>query len=136
MDNVIPIHHGQRPRGQLADAALTPEQHAAIEARRADRPTLAYQEELVRDIEAYQQEYPPGGDPELSAALDGLRRVREQQGLSLTDMSRRTGMDRATISKLETGRIANPTVATLRNYARALGRKLTWTLEEAEVGKP
>lgn len=40
MDNVIPIHHGQRPRGQLADAALTPEQHAAIErVVPTDRPS-------------------------------------------------------------------------------------------------
>ena len=51
-------------------------------------------------------------------------------------MAERTGIDRATISKLETGKLANPTIGTLRTYARALGRRLTWTLEAAEVGDP
>ena len=67
--------------------------------------------------------------------MAALRRRREQLGLSLTDMSERTGIDRGTISKLETGKIANPTVATLRIYARALGRRLTWTLEAIDNRK-
>jgi transcriptional regulator with XRE-family HTH domain len=57
-----------------------------------------------------------------------LRRERERQGLSLTDLAERTGLDRATISKLETGKIANPTVGTLKKYAKALGKTLSWTL--------
>jgi transcriptional regulator with XRE-family HTH domain len=44
-------------------------------------------------------------------------------------MAERTGIDRATISKLETGKLANPTIATLRTYARALDRRLAWRLE-------
>ena len=100
----------------------------------SQRQTAQYQDELARDIEAYRQEYPPVGDPELIAALAGLRRERERQGLSLTDMAERTGIDRATISKLETGKIANPTIGTLRTYAKALGRRLAWTLEV--VAKP
>jgi ribosome-binding protein aMBF1 (putative translation factor) len=105
-----------------------------MEARRAERETSEYQEGLARDIDAYRREYPPVGDPELLAALTGLRRERERQGLSLTDMAERTGIDRATISKLETGKLANPTISTLRTYARALGRRLTWNLEAAEAG--
>jgi ribosome-binding protein aMBF1 (putative translation factor) len=123
-----------RRRRRLGDADLTPEQRAAAEARRADRQTPQYQEGLARDIDAYRREYPPVGDPELVAALAGLRRERERQGLSLTDMAERTGIDRATISKLETGKLANPTIGTLRTYARALGRRLAWTIETAEVG--
>jgi ribosome-binding protein aMBF1 (putative translation factor) len=116
-------------RRRLNDAELTPEQRAAVEARRAERQTAQYRGELERDIAAYRQEYPPLGDPELVEALAGLRRERERQGLSLTDMAERTGIDRATISKLETGKIPNPTIGTLRTYAKALGRRLTWTLE-------
>ena len=44
-------------------------------------------------------------------------------------MAARTGIDRATISKLENGRLANPTIGTLRTYAKALGRELAWRLE-------
>jgi DNA-binding XRE family transcriptional regulator len=128
MPNQTPANSNGRRR-QLGDAELAPEQRAAVEARRADRQTPQYQDQLARDIEAYRQEYPPVGDPELIEALTGQRRERERQGLSLTDMAERTGIDRATISKLETGKIANPTVGTLRTYAKALGRRLAWTLE-------
>ena len=116
-------------RRRLSDAERTPEQRAAIEARRAERQTPQYQDELARDIEAYRQEFPPAPDRELIEALAGLRRERERQGLSLTDMAERTGIDRATISKLETGKIGNPTIGTLRVYAKALGRRLAWSLE-------
>ncbi len=121
--------------GDSSSAELTPEQRAAVEARRANRQSSAYQAELARDVEAYRQEYPPLGDSELVETLAGLRREREQQGLSLTDMAQRTGIDRATISKLETGKLANPTIGTLRTYARALGRRLAWTLESADNQK-
>jgi DNA-binding XRE family transcriptional regulator len=134
MSGRTPANPEERRRRRLADADLTPEQRAAAEARRAERRTPEYQEELARDIDAYRREYPPVGDPELIAALAGLRRQRERQGLSLTDMAERTGIDRATISKLETGKLANPTVGMLRTYARALGRRLNWTLEAVEVG--
>jgi DNA-binding XRE family transcriptional regulator len=120
----------ERTRRRLRDANLTPEQRTAAEARRAERETRRYQEELARDIEALRQEFPPAVDRELIEAMAALRSERERQGLSLTDMAERTGIDRATISKLETGKIPNPTIGTLRTYARALGRKLAWTLQE------
>jgi DNA-binding XRE family transcriptional regulator len=118
-----------RGRGRLADASLTPEQQASVDARRAERQFPQYQDDLARDIEAYRQEYPPAGDRELNEAFAELRRERERQGLSLTEMAERTGIDRATISKLETGNLNNPTIGTLRTYAKALGRRLAWTLE-------
>ena len=87
-------------------------------------------ESLVRD----RQLQVSGEQVHSVEALAGLRRERERQGLSLTDMAERTGIDRATISKLGTGKIANPTIGILRTYAKALGRRLAWTLEV--VAKP
>ena len=130
MNDTPPLDSNELLRQRLADADLTPEQRAAVEARRAERETAGYQEDLARDIEAYHQEFPPAVDHELIEALAGLRRERERQGLSLTDIAERTGIDRATISKLETGKIANPTIGTIRTYAMALGRRLAWTLQE------
>jgi transcriptional regulator with XRE-family HTH domain len=49
-------------------------------------------------------------------------------------MAGRTGMDRATISKLEAGRLTDPNVGTLGAYAKALGRRLTWAVETVEAG--
>jgi hypothetical protein len=48
-----------RRRRRLSDAYLTPEQRAAADARRADRRTTEYHEELARDIDAFRREYPP-----------------------------------------------------------------------------
>ena len=59
------------------------------------------------------------GDPELIDAFADLRPAPAQQGLSLTDMAERTGITRATISKLETGKIANRTIGTLRRASRS-----------------
>jgi DNA-binding XRE family transcriptional regulator len=125
-----------RRRRRLNNAELTPERRAAIEARRAERLTGPYQDLLAREIAGYRKEYPPVGDPELTEALAGLRQERERQGLSLSDMAERTGIDRTTISNLEAGTLPNPTITTLRTYAKALGRRLAWTLELAESRKP
>ncbi len=129
MSEPTPIPAEAHRRRRLSEADLTPDQRSAVEARRADRQTPEYQEEIERDIAAYRREYPPASDPGLIEALAGLRLERERQGLSLSDVAERTGIDRATISRLETGKLPNPTIGTLRTYARALGRRLSWTLE-------
>jgi DNA-binding Xre family transcriptional regulator len=125
------MNHGTE-RNRKRWEAMTPEQRAAVErVREAHRaPEYSQQEELIRT--AVRSEFPPAGpDPELVLALAALRLERERQGLSLTDVSERTGIDRGTLSKLETGKVANPTVATLRTYARALGKRLEWSLADA-----
>jgi transcriptional regulator with XRE-family HTH domain len=40
-------------------------------------------------------------DPDLAKALSALRAGRERQGLSLSDVSERSGIDRATLSTPE-----------------------------------
>ncbi len=50
-------------------------------------------------------------------------------------MAERTGVDRVTISKLETGKIANPTIGSLKTYSKPLGRRLSWTLEVIAHGE-
>jgi ribosome-binding protein aMBF1 (putative translation factor) len=120
---------GERHRQSLED--LSPEERAKVEAFQARHRTseARAEEESVR--RAVRDEFPPAvPDKETLAALAALRRERERQGLSLTDVSERTGLDRATLSKLETGKLANPTLATLRRYAQALGKRLHWSLED------
>jgi transcriptional regulator with XRE-family HTH domain len=60
----------------------------------------------------------------------GLRRERERLGLSLTDVAERAKVDKAAISRLENGQLPNPTVNTLARYAQALGKSVTYGLEE------
>ena len=102
---------------------------------------------LAREIEA---EFPPGAprrtaDPSLPGTLGDyfnlrallceLRQLREAQGVSLADMQARTGLPLEALAKLETGADANPTLNTLAKYARAVGRRVSVTLEEPS-GEP
>ena len=55
---------------------------------------------------------------------------RPSGGLRIDDYGQR-------LSKLETGKVPNPTVSTLRALARALNKRLSWSLidEPAGVGR-
>ena len=67
---------------------------------------------------------------QLQELLRQLKAAREAKGLSLADVTERTGMDRSALSKLETGQRANPTVETLVRYAEAVGKRLVVSLTE------
>jgi ribosome-binding protein aMBF1 (putative translation factor) len=62
----------------------------------------------------------------VAALVKRLRAEREAIGLSLADLADRTGMDKAALCRLETGRHGNPTVDTLARYAAALGKTVTF----------
>jgi transcriptional regulator with XRE-family HTH domain len=70
--------------------------------------------------------------------MASLRRERRRQGLSLSELSARTGISKTELSQLELGKLVNPTVGTLRSYAQALGKRLLWsvaTSDEASTGR-
>ena len=62
--------------------------------------------------------------------LKQLKAAREEKGLSLSDLTELTGMDRSALSKLETGQRPNPTVETLVRYAEAVGKRLVVSLTD------
>jgi DNA-binding phage protein len=57
----------------------------------------------------------------LQLALQTLKAKRQERGLSLTDVQRLSGIDRARLSRLESDPHANPTIETLNRIAQALG---------------
>jgi DNA-binding XRE family transcriptional regulator len=108
----------------------TPEQMAELKAVRErfqrEKPTR-------KQLEA-SGEYGPGMPTVTYFAILGflkkMRELRESAGLSLADMADRTGMDKAFVSRLETGQ-GNPTIDTLARYAAALGKRVVFGIEEA-----
>ena len=104
-----------------AKPELTAEQKAAIaairERSRHDRPGP---DELI-DRGEIDELVPHEQFMELRVLAAQLRRLREEQGLSLTDVSERSGLTRSAISRLENGWNANPTLDTLFRYAAAVG---------------
>ena len=63
-----------------------------------------------------------------------LRRLRIARRLSLSELARATGMSKATLSSVESGR-SNPTVETLAALAAALRVSLGELLEEPPLGE-
>ena len=57
----------------------------------------------------------------LQEVLVGLRKKRTEAGLSLDDVARVSGIDKAYLSRLENGKVINPTFETLYRYASAIG---------------
>jgi DNA-binding phage protein len=105
----------------------------ALQERYGRRPSLrALYESGQIDRQAYERadrmrtEGPPNRP--FHELIATLRAERERQGLSLTEIAERTGMDRAAIHKLEIGLNRNPTCATLARYAEALGARIEWNL--------
>ena len=97
----------KRSPEQLAEELAVRRQHAANPVRRL----------------------PPGAvdSQSFTAILQLMARfkdLRERQGMSLAEVAMRMGIDPPALSRLETGKMLNPTLATLLKWAEALGQKL------------
>jgi DNA-binding Xre family transcriptional regulator len=109
----------------IRDRRLTPEEAAKYKAIReqvgAELPDLVarHHERMATVLQ-------------LQELLKQLKAARQAKGLSLSDLTDLTGMDRSALSKLETGQRANPTVDTLVRYAEAVGKRLVVTLADAQ----
>jgi DNA-binding XRE family transcriptional regulator len=125
--------HAAKPKWTAADRA----RHKALRQEFEHCPT---QEEL-RASGAYEGPIKSGAYFSVKVLIHELKKAREAAGLTLAVVSQRTGMDQATLSRLENGRQPNPTVDTLWRYARAVGRQLVLTHADAAAtgrsnGKP
>jgi len=61
--------------------------------------------------------------------MDALRRARLDAGLSQTEVAARMHTSASSIARLE--RVAqNSTLQTVQEYASALGKSLTWSLDD------
>ena len=110
--------------------ALSPDQQAAVKAiRERSKSERPGPDELI-DRGEIDELVPQALYIELRALMVRLRGVRERLGLSLTDLSERTGLTRAAISRLENGWNLNPTLETLYRYAEALGVGLKFAVDE------
>lgn len=69
----------------------------------------------------------------LQLALQTLKAKRQERGLSLTDVQRLSGIDRARLSRLESDPHANPTIETLNRIAQALGVEVRVAIVDASL---
>jgi DNA-binding XRE family transcriptional regulator len=104
----------------MATAKRRETEHGVRRRFQEHRPTL---EKLVASGE-YTEPVSQGEYLEFASAVRHLRSARKAAGLSLDAAARRTGIDKAALSRLENGVADNPTINTLNRYAAALGKVL------------
>lgn len=68
----------------------------------------------------------------LQETLQTLKTKRQERGMSLTELQRLSGIDRARLSRLESNPNANPTIETLNRIAVALGVEIRVAVVERE----
>src|SRR6266852_3255278 len=107
---------------------LTPEQRAKeSEVRKMFQDWKPGPEELLASGR-WQGPIVVEGQEEFRKAIGRVRAFREAQGLTLKDISERCGIDVATLSKLENGKQANPTLFTMLLYVGAVGKRLHFSV--------
>jgi DNA-binding XRE family transcriptional regulator len=107
----------------IRDRRLTPKEAARL---RKIREGIA---EELPDLVARHHDRQAAFD-QLTGLLKQLKAAREQRGLSLSDLTELTGMDRSALSKLETGQRSNPTLDTLVRYAEAVDKRIVVSLTD------
>jgi Helix-turn-helix len=90
-----------------------PEQLAELRAVRdkfqREKPSL----DALMASGDYQGPFRHGDVMAFLSAIAQLKHERERRGLSLADVSERSGLDKRMLSRLENGKIMNPTLRTL-----------------------
>jgi hypothetical protein len=134
-------------RTRRALALLSPEKRGRAEAALVRIQSPEYQGRERRDREGLDREYRATGGisgarvtgvdaKAFQAFVGSLRRARKSAGLTLDEVASRSGMDKAQLSRLENGWVADPRPSTLARYALAIGKRLTWSLEDIESSRP
>jgi len=108
----------------IRNRRLTPQ-----EAAKCKRIRQQVADELPELIRRHQER--TAALDQLQGLLDELKAARREKGLSLSDLTELTGMDRSALSKLESGQRPNPTMETLVRYAEAVGKHLVVKLADA-----
>ena len=108
----------------------TPKETARLRADRQryqrDKPSP---EQLLAEG-GHKQFVPLGELIFIHQVMSSLKKERERQGLTLADLSERSGIDQAALSKLETGSHGNPTLETLYRIATALDKAIVCVLRD------
>lgn len=104
------------------------QRHKMIRETFKDQPSI---EELIARGELSGQPMPLGVYLNLRLLVRSLRLMREQAQLSLAELSQRSGMDKAMLSRLENGHVANPGIETIARYVNALDKDIEWRVVAA-----
>lgn len=64
-----------------------------------------------------------------------VKEVRQQQGMTLYELAKRSGLAQSVVWKIDRGMIKRPSIQTLSKIAKALGCEVTDLYEDDEGGE-
>jgi hypothetical protein len=120
-------------RVQRRTAARLPRTAEELNELRAVRRRFQQEKPTLKDVlvaTGQTEAMPLGEYLRVQELLHALRHERERQGVTLAQLSERTGYDPAVLSRLFNGRQANTTLATVGRIAHALGKEIVHTLQD------
>ena len=100
-------------------------------AERSRRLTKSEAAKYGKIREQVTREIPPAKSSPEKIAIAKLRAMREARGVTLSELSARTGMTRGNLARLESQK--NATLRTLRRYAQGLDCELEINVVSAKV---
>lgn len=112
-------------------AERTAEQLAELREARARYQREKPSPEMALEQSGHEQFAPLGEVILLHEILALLRHERERQNLTLADIEAKTGISQAALSRLETGKSANPTLDTIYRISAALGKEIGCFLRDS-----
>lgn len=73
--------------------------------------------------------------PPLILCVRELKAAREKAGMTLAQVAEKAGIRLETVSRLELGKVKNPTIDTLQRYANAVGVELRLSVVPVKKAK-
>jgi ribosome-binding protein aMBF1 (putative translation factor) len=120
----VAIEQAKRDGKRRVRMELTPAQQAAM--AKADAEVEEERDWIAERSREAKQKH----DAQVQRLAAQLREARQTAGLSLSELSERTGMTRQAISRIESGENRNPTISTLVRLAEALNKECVIDLRE------
>lgn len=122
-----------KKNAQSRTTRVTPEQADRDRAIRAKYLTTKPSLSTLRDGGQVAEPILQGEYFTIMQLMSRLKEIRKQKNLSLADVNQKSGLDRAAISRLENGQVANPTFSTVNTLARALGVRVRLSVEDVDA---
>jgi hypothetical protein len=88
--------------------------------------------DAASELAAFSDPSSLGDHLDFAVFIASARKAREDRGLSISDVACRMGVDHAAVSRLESGKQANPTVNTVMRYIEAIGLRVIWGLSDRD----
>ncbi len=88
--------------------------------------------EAASELAAFADPSALGDHLDFAVFMAAASKARAARGLSVSAVADRMGVDHAAVSRLESGKQANPTVNTVMRYVEAIGLRVAWGLAERD----